>query len=247
MFGEGLRRLNLLRGSIPTALSRHSCREGSGDSVEPLAPEWTLLVMRLSVDPSDELLWRSACSGDADAFEVVFRRHCDAVHTQCARRAGSYVAADDLVSKVFLEAWRKRERVRFVDGSLRPWLLVVASNVARNHVRAQGRYAAMIRRLPIPDQDGSTELDARLDALALAPLLADALSRLNRSEQTLVSLCDLSGYSQRDAAEILGIPVGTVKSRLSRAHHKLRTHLGDSAGAALGLDMVGDSLLEVES
>lgn len=215
---------------------------------EPEGAERTLLGMRLGVDPSDELLWRSACSGDADAFEVVFRRHCDAVHTQCARRSGSYEAADDLVSKVFLEAWRNRERVRFVEGSLCPWLLVVASNVARNHVRGQARYAAMTRRLPIPGRDdASTELDARLEALTLAPLLADALSRLNRSEQTLVSLCDLSDYSQRDAAEILGIPVGTVKSRLSRAHRKLRAYLGHSAGRALGLETVGDSLLEVES
>lgn len=191
--------------------------------------------MRVEVDTADEVLWKSACVGDGAAFETVFRRHADLVHTQCARRTGSYDTADDLVSLVFLQAWKKRDTVRFVDGSLLPWLLVVASNTVRNHLRTNRRYTALMGRISDSERDDPDGPEDRLDAEALAPRLAEALSALNEAEQALVSLCDLSEYSQRQAAELLGIPIGTAKSRLSRAHRKLRIQLGEAAAQALGL------------
>ena len=198
----------------------------------------------------DEAIWATACAGDSDAFALIFRRHGDAVYTQCARRIGTYDAADDLVALVFLEAWRCRRKVRFVDGSLRPWLFVTAQHVAAHHLRSTTRRGSMLRRLTPPiDIDGSSDdaVVTRLDAQALAPLLAKALSTLTIGEQQVVALCDLAQYQQQEAAVALGLPLGTVKSRLSRAHRKLRVRLGPTVVDALGLGSSDDTLRVVRS
>lgn len=201
------------------------------------------------MDQPDEVLWAAACRGDEEAFAVVFRRHCDAVQTQCARRAGSYDVADDLLATVFMQAWRSRGRVRFVDGSLRPWLMVVANNVVATHMRSRRRREAMTRRLTTTAAREQPETDAdpaaRLEALTFAPVLAAALSTLSPREQAVVALCDLAEYPQAAAAKALDVPLGTVKSRLSRAHQKLRDRLGDEASAALHLETAGSPLQEV--
>ncbi|GAC1379075.1 MAG: sigma-70 family RNA polymerase sigma factor [Marmoricola sp.] len=201
------------------------------------------------MDVTDEALWAAVRSGDDEAFTTVFRRHCDAVHTQCARRTGSYDAADDLLSAVFLQAWRCRSRVRFVDGSLRPWLLVVASNVAATHNRGIRRKAALARKLAATTEVTANTADEALDAFliaeSLAPLLAAAISTLTSGEQAVVGLCDLGGCEYAAAAGALGVPVGTVKSRLSRAHQKLRKRLGASAAADFGLSDHGNAPMEV--
>lgn len=89
-------------------------------------------------------------AGDGEAFGVIFDRHAGAVFGQCRRRAESVADAEDLASIVFLEALRRAADVRFVDGSVRPWLLVVATNTARNQARARRRYRLMLSKLPDP-------------------------------------------------------------------------------------------------
>lgn len=191
------------------------------------------------MDASDEEVWALACAGDHDSFAVLFRRHRDSVYTQCARRSGSYDLADDLMSMVFLQAWRSRQRVRFVHGSMKPWLLVVASNVTTQQLRSDARYTAMVRRIREAEGENGAAGDAierRLDAVSLAPLLAAAISGLSQAEQEVVALCDLGEFGYREAAGALGLPVGTVKSRLSRAHAKLRRQLGPVVADALQFD-----------
>ena len=190
------------------------------------------------MDRTDEAAWQAVREGDDDAFAEVFRRHAQAVTTQLARRTGSYDAAEDLRTKVFLQAWESRDRVRFVDGSLRPWLLVTASNIAATHLRSHGRYLNMTRQL-IPEIDVDIPFsgaEARLDAQALAPLLAAGISMLSDREQAVIALCDLAEYTYSEAAAALRLPVSTVKSRHLRAHRKLRVQLGEAAARALGLE-----------
>ncbi|RYE92181.1 MAG: hypothetical protein EOO78_29250 [Oxalobacteraceae bacterium] len=80
----------------------------------------------LAAQLSDNELWRRAVAGDPGSFGVIFDRHADAVHSYCARRVGSLDAADDLVSIVFLEAWRRRNDVELVEGGALPWLYGIA-------------------------------------------------------------------------------------------------------------------------
>ncbi len=73
-------------------------------------------------EASDRDLWRPAVGGEAEAFGVLFDRHGERLRTYCARRTGSLDTADDLVSVVFLEAWRRRVDVQLLGDSALPWL-----------------------------------------------------------------------------------------------------------------------------
>lgn len=187
----------------------------------------------IGVDASatDEECWRAALAGDRAAFGAVFERHADRVLTHCSRRLGSRVDGEDATSQVFMVAWNKAESIRFVDGSALPWLLVVATHVThkmRRRMKVESRYA-----LPTEDSgpggesdDIADEVARRVDGERTASILAAAVGSLGRHHRDVVSLCDLGELGLVEAAAVLGVPVGTVKSRLSRAHAKLRADLG---------------------
>src|ERR671937_1925782 len=113
---------------------------------------------------ADIALWRSAQAGDAEAFGRLFQRHSTLIYNYCFRRVGDWAIAEDLVSVVFLEAWRRRKTLRDPDKAL-PWLYGIATNVVRNRRRAQRRYAAALRRVPAaqPEPDFTADALARLD------------------------------------------------------------------------------------
>jgi RNA polymerase sigma factor (sigma-70 family) len=172
--------------------------------------------------PDRELLHR-AREGRAEAFGVIFRRHSRAVYNHCFRRLGSWSAAEDATSLVFLEAWRMRGRAVDVDGSLLPWLLGVATNVARNAGRAARRYDAALFRLPGPvdEPDPAEDVAGRVDDERRMRDVLHDLSGLSRAEQDVVALVLMSGLSYAEAAVALAVPVGTVRSRLARARRRL--------------------------
>lgn len=193
---------------------------------EPFRGERTLRGMEHKLsDAADELLWGEAVAdGRGVAFGEVFDRHVQAVYRQCRRLSATVCDAEDLTSLVFLEAWRRRDRVRFVDGSVRPWLLVTATNVARNAARARRRYDAVLARLPhdTTAADVADEVVDSLAALERSERLRAALASLRRHESEAIAMCDLAELSYADAAAALHVSVGTVKSRLSRGRAHLR-------------------------
>ncbi len=132
------------------------------------------------------------------------------------------------MSLTFLDAWRLRGRLDEEGGSPpRPWLLGIATNVTRNTRRAARRHAAAVSRLPRDEaeRDVADEVAARLDDTAELALVRTALTTLRRAEREVLALCVWSGLDYRAAAEALGVPVGTVRSRLSRARAKLAKHV----------------------
>lgn len=163
---------------------------------------------------SDAADWARAVAGDGEAFGRIFDRHRDRVRRHGYRLAPSIDDVEDLVALTFLEAWRRRRSVRVVDGSVLPWLLVTASNVARNQNRAARRHRALLAKLPSPSHVPDP---AERHGLGVAARLDD-LSLIDR--QVLV-LCVIEGFTEREAAEALGVAPGTVKSRLSRARRRL--------------------------
>src|SRR5215470_13485435 len=162
-------------------------------------------------------------AGDPDAFGVLFDECARAVYNLAFRMVGNWSAAEEVVSLTFLEAWRLRGTVQQEGGSLRPWLLGIAVNVARNAARASRRHQAALGRLPpapvIPDF--ADDLAGRIDDAARLMAVRSAVARLRRGEQEVLALCVWSGLDYAAAAEALGVPVGTVRSRLSRARAKL--------------------------
>jgi RNA polymerase sigma factor (sigma-70 family) len=171
----------------------------------------------------DSTLWARARAGDASAFESLFERHAKAIYNYCFRRVGDWAAAEDLLSVVFLEAWRRRDR-ELPAGKVRPWLYGIATNVVRNRRRAERRYAAALRRMPAPqpEPDFSDLATAHMDDERQMRQALVLLSRLPRRQQDVFVLCGWSGVSYEDASLALGIPIGTVRSRLARARRRLR-------------------------
>ena len=100
-----------------------------------------------AVDLDDSVLWSRARSGDSEAFGVLFERHGRTIYNYCFRRVGSWAVAEDLVSIVFLEAWRRVDK-QLPSGKELPWLFGIATNVVRNRRRSERRYAAALRRVP---------------------------------------------------------------------------------------------------
>jgi RNA polymerase sigma factor (sigma-70 family) len=162
------------------------------------------------------------------ALAELFDRHADAIYNYCFRRTASWSAAEDATSTVFLEAWRTRRNMRTHDGSALPWLYGIANNVCRSTLRSRDRMYRALRRVPdvgtAPDH--AETVAGRVDSERQMAQVLEAVRRLPRHEQEVLALIVWSGLSYEQAAAALEVPIGTVRSRLSRA----RQRLGDATG-----------------
>jgi RNA polymerase sigma-70 factor (ECF subfamily) len=173
--------------------------------------------------PSDADLWARSRAGNADAFGLLFQRYASPIYNFCFRRIGNQATAQDLLSIVFLEAWRRRDKELPSDKVL-PWFYGIATNVVRHQRRSERRFAAAMSRLPIgdPEPDFAGAANERLDYERQAQTARDLLGALTKGEQDVFVLCVGMEVSYEDAAFALGLPIGTVRSRLSRARVRLR-------------------------
>lgn len=179
-------------------------------------------------ESTDTELWEQAAAGEPAAFGLLYERHARAIYNYLFRRCADWSLAEDLTSIVFLEAYRRRATVEIDEGKVLPWLYGVATNVMRNQHRSLRRHAEALRRLPAPEPVLGTAGEAaeRVDAERRMRSVLAALEGLPRSDRDVLALCLWSELSYEDAALALGVPVGTVRSRLSRA----RRRLSDLAG-----------------
>jgi RNA polymerase sigma-70 factor (ECF subfamily) len=124
---------------------------------------------------------------------------------------------------VFLEVWRHRQRVRIHDGSALPWLYGVATNVCRNLTRSRRRHGRALAALPRPadEPDHAERVTERLSSTERMQAVLAAVEGLPAREREVLGLVVWSGLSYEQAAAALDVPVGTVRSRLSRARARL--------------------------
>ncbi|KZX21792.1 RNA polymerase sigma-70 factor (ECF subfamily) [Rathayibacter tanaceti] len=168
---------------------------------------------------------------------MIFGRHRARVYRKAYARVRNVHDAEDVVAMVFMEAWRLRAKVRIVDGSLLPWLLAVTTNVTLNNDRAARRYRRLLAKVPeAPPSDPMPDVEERLDLQERANQLTQAIRRLSQSERVVVDLCLVEKISMSAVAEVLDVPIGTVKSRLFTARRRLRTYLSDQDIPVLMID-----------
>jgi RNA polymerase sigma-70 factor (ECF subfamily) len=166
-----------------------------------------------------------------ERFGVVFDRHAAAIHGYIARRLGRD-AADDLVGETFLVAFGRRGGYDPDQPSARPWLYGIATRLVSRRRRDEVRFFRAISRTGIdPAADPVAEPVAdegarRADAQMLHRRLAGALAALPVADRDALLLV-ADGLSHQEAAQALGVPPGTLSSRLARARRKLRAELGD--------------------
>jgi RNA polymerase sigma-70 factor, ECF subfamily len=165
---------------------------------------------------------------DPADFEVAFEQHFPPIFRFISRRVGTALA-EDLAAETFATAYRRRASFKPGRASLRSWLYGIATNLVRNHWRAEQHLLALDARL-LPEidlSDGSDAIDQRVIAALLAPRLAAALGLLTQDQRDVLLLHAWAELSHEEIAAVLEIAPGTARSRLSRARAALREQLGD--------------------
>ncbi|MCG7523401.1 RNA polymerase sigma factor [Streptomyces sp. OfavH-34-F] len=163
-------------------------------------------------------------AGDRDAFAELYEEYARPVYNHAYRLTGDWSTAEETMSETFLAAWRTRHTVEPEGESLLPWLLGIATNKARNANRGNGRRLAFLARRPAPEPvaDIADATAGHVDDTRRLAAVRQALGGLRRQDREVLALCVWSGLDYGEAAEALDIPVGTVRSRLSRARARLR-------------------------
>ncbi|MEV5827879.1 sigma-70 family RNA polymerase sigma factor [Spirillospora sp. NPDC052242] len=178
-----------------------------------------------TVDGDAEIVRRSVT--EPECFAVLFDRHYPAIHGYASRRLGPTLA-DDVAAETFLIAFDRRGSYDASRADVRPWLYGIASNlIARQH-RAEARQYRALARAGTPGVDAghADRVAGRLDAQAARGPLARALRKLPRGDRDVLLLVAWADLGVQEAAEALGIPAGTARSRLHRARKKIRAALG---------------------
>ncbi len=179
---------------------------------------------RAADDELRELAARVA-AGEAHAIAELYDAHHHAVRAFATRLLGEPNAAEDLVHDVFVGLPKAMRRWRGT-GQIRTFLIGIAVNHARHHVRAARRRRAAMDKLAKQPQWSATETpEARLRREELARALQRALDKLPLRQRVAFVLCEVEERTAGDASEIVGVSVGTIKSRLHYAKAKLRTSL----------------------
>ena len=168
-----------------------------------------------------------------ERFAAIFERYFGQIHQYLAGRVGGKTA-DDLAAEVFVVAFAQRQRYDLARGSARPWLYGIATNLIGTHWRQeQRRYRALARTDARQVSPSDEDLVAdRVSASAVGPALAAALAALEAGDRDVLLLVALADLGNGEVAQALGIPYGTVGSRLNRARKRLREALGGANPAA---------------
>lgn len=172
-----------------------------------------------------------------EMFAGLFDRHFAAVYRYLARRVGTDLA-EDLAAEVFLVAFRRRHCYQLAQPRALPWLLGVATNLARQQWRAEARALRALARSGLDPamEDHADGVVARVVAQDWYRCAAAGLAGLSPGDRDVLLLIAWEGLSHEEVALALGISPGTVRSRLHRARRRVKAALDamDSDGPAEG-------------
>lgn len=187
----------------------------------------------------DRELIRRVKGGEVDAFNDIIRKYQDKIFNAVLRHVGNYQDACDVTQAVFINAFRSIREFK-EDSSLATWLHRIAYNASISFFRERGRRKALslvtegedgeVLNEPAADGDPSGEAAGS----EVRDKIQQALRRLDDESRQIVILREFEGYAYEEIAEVLQVPVGTVRSKLHRARlflqEKLRSLVGDRYG-----------------
>jgi RNA polymerase sigma-70 factor (ECF subfamily) len=175
-------------------------------------------------DTRDAALLESAGAGDERALAALYDRHSPAVARYAWALAADRHDAEEILQDTFVTLWRNARRIRLVDSSVLPWLLVTCRNHAANLHRKRSRH----RSVPLPD-----ELDLVADHSDVVEQLRwviEEIGQLDPIDKRVCELCLIDGRPYKEVAALLGTSVGAVKQRVARARARLRKVVIDDEG-----------------
>src|SRR3954464_7255521 len=181
------------------------------------------LPRMLPVSTTDGELIQRAAGGDRSAFELLYQRYARPVFGLALRRLGDRGRAEDAVQETFASIWRSARSYRADRGPGAPWLFAVARNAIVDRSRARVDLPT-----EVPDEASHERgPDERAEQEWLAWRMHRALEELPVHQREGIALPYWGGLSQGEGAEVLGIPLGTVKTRTRAALARLADMLGD--------------------
>lgn len=167
-------------------------------------------------------------SGDHDALAALYDRYARPLYAYGLRRLGDEMRAEELTQVVMERVWRYADRYDPHRGSVMTWLMTIARNAAIDQQRRRGD----AQLTPLPEDTSSTTLpmhgsppDDGLEQLVRSQVVRSALEELSEEHRQVLELAYYKEYSQREVAELLDLPLGTVKSRTYHALRSVRTAL----------------------
>ena len=172
---------------------------------------------------ADEDLISFVRARDAEAFAVLYDRHARAAYSLAYRMMGEHQAAEDVVQDAFLKAWRAAGSYRAERGSVRSWLLTVVHNRSIDQLRSAASQRRAQERLEASaPRSQPSEAFARSWRNSQRERVREALKTLPRDQLKVLELAYFSGYTQKEIAQLLGLPLGTVKGRMRLGLKKMR-------------------------
>ncbi len=178
----------------------------------------------------EQALIQAAQKGDLEAFNRLVLAYQDAIYTHAYRMLGDESAADDAAQEAFIAAYRGIKSFR--GGSFRAWLFRIVSNQCYDEMRRQKRRPTTpLEPVTADDEevespywiaDNSNSPEEKLDRQALIEAIQHCLDGLPAEFRSVVLLVDVQGMDYAEAAQVLGKPVGTIKSRLARARVRMQ-------------------------
>jgi RNA polymerase sigma-70 factor, ECF subfamily len=206
------------------------------DPVENMATTSYAAFQKSPNSPDETALILSARQGDLDAFNQLVLDYQERIYNLVVRILGDDYAADDITQNTFLTAYLNLPR--FHNGSFRSWLYRIATNACYDVYRLNKRHPVISlenkdfaeeRISPLDDFSSPNQLpEIEIERNELARIIQRALDQLDMDQRTVVILVDQQEFDYQEAAQVLGIPVGTVKSRLARARMRLHQILSVS-------------------
>ena len=173
-------------------------------------------------------------TGTDAGFSAVYTEHVDAIYGFLARRVGAQLA-EELTAQTFVEALARHDRYDPERGPIGPWLFGIAANLLRRHYRQEERalraIAAYAGRVPVVGEDDEERVESRVVADERWPDVATALLGMAPGERDVLLLYAWADLPYSAIAGVLDVPVGTVRSRLSRARGRLTAILGETSSS----------------
>jgi RNA polymerase sigma-70 factor (ECF subfamily) len=175
---------------------------------------------------ADEDLMSLAGSGDAGAFAGLYDRHSRAAYSLAYRMMGERQAAEDLVQEAFLQVWRAARSYRAERGSVRTWILSIAHNRGIDQLRSTASRRRTQEKVEPSPTSQPSEAFAETWRNLQREQVREALRSLPPEQLKVLELAYYSGYTHMEIAELLDLPLGTVKGRMRLGLQKIREYFG---------------------
>jgi RNA polymerase sigma-70 factor (ECF subfamily) len=190
-------------------------------------------MSRNVADLSDAELIELVANGEARALEVLYDRYSRVVYSFALRIVGDPQLAEEILQEVFFRVWQQGSGFQSNRGSLITWLLSITHNLAIDEVRKRNRRP---QKADSEDPelvlgamaDEGTDIEQEVWLSGVRTAIVEALDRVPKEQRVVIELAYFRGLTQREIAETLGQPLGTVKTRMRLGLQKLREQLGNS-------------------